>query len=272
MSSNNFVDISVPFSRKCIQDILAKRQRDTPCTIADIKRLDLLPSNVLEQVLSFLDTTTLFNIGQSCSSLLSILADSSTWYHICKRRWSIPDPQVVLTELELSSYNAMFVALCSILPLQGCWQLLQDYPCGHIILLRYESGRLIAEKYPAAEAGTPSPRLFAVSMAEQPARSGGTALHARAAVYDHDAAVSAAPRHARPPATVQASPARLRRLRRRAPQPVPTVMYRPLIASGTLYSVRARVRACARSRACDRACASGRARPTRPTLRPPPSC
>ena len=65
--------LPVPFTRPYLAEIGAKKRRsDLP---SERTRLDLLPTNVLEQIVSFLDGEGLNTTGSTCHSLLSILTD-----------------------------------------------------------------------------------------------------------------------------------------------------------------------------------------------------
>ena len=142
------LEIMIPFTRGWIRSAYS-RISETHQRIhqADVRRIDLLSQNILEQILSFLPVDSICCVSKSCSSLLFVCMDDSFWFQACSRQ-SVPCcPSVYRDQLGLRSYKAVYVALSAILHLQGHWQILQDYPYGHLIVVRYHQGQVVAEKY-----------------------------------------------------------------------------------------------------------------------------
>ena len=157
---------SIPFSRAWILQAASRFARSTKSDQGIELRLDFLPSNVLEHVFSFLDIEAICCAGQSCPNFLVLCADSAMWFQVCKRHFSPSDPHALQQELGLRSYQAVYAAVSIALRIQGLWRMLQDYPWGNIIAIRYDCGQLIGEKY---EAGSIQgrPRLFVLRFGEE---------------------------------------------------------------------------------------------------------
>ena len=87
----------------------------------------------------------LMRISSVCTGCRALLADESVWQALCKRAWSIDEADLSSEWPSLPSFRALYAVLETWAPRQGFHQLIDAYPWGALLLLRFRGGRFVGE-------------------------------------------------------------------------------------------------------------------------------
>uniref|UniRef100_A0A7S2IA19 F-box domain-containing protein n=1 Tax=Haptolina brevifila TaxID=156173 RepID=A0A7S2IA19_9EUKA len=123
----------------------------------------------------------LCQLSEVCSTFRSIVHDEATWQILCKYAWSIDAMDVSVDWPRLSSYRTLYALLETWAARQGFYALVDAFPWGALLLLRFHSGQFIGELIyhaPASDGGKcveqPRVRVLTVDFnAAQPASTSG---------------------------------------------------------------------------------------------------
>jgi hypothetical protein len=114
-----------------------------PSTLLDIS------VDAIATVLSHLGTrprlAELLQLGAVCRDLRALMCDESIWQALCKSAWSIADADLSSEWPTLSSFRSLYAVLEVWAPRQGFHQLLEAFPWGALLLLRFAGGRFVGE-------------------------------------------------------------------------------------------------------------------------------
>lgn len=127
---------------------------DTPVDVADAD--DGVPTTLLDLstdsiaiILSHLGRRPLLadvvRVAAVCTELRAMLAEEIIWQTLCKSAWSIADIDLSSDWPRLSSFRLLYAVLETWAPRQGFHHLIDAYPWGALLLLRFRGGRFVGE-------------------------------------------------------------------------------------------------------------------------------
>ena len=117
--------------------------REAPTTILD------LPVDSFAIVLAHIGVRPtlmqLCEISTACKGFHEHFAEDDLWQILCRYAWSLNDVDLSANWPRLSSYRALYATLEKWAPRQGFHQLVDAFPWGALVLLRFHEGFFIGE-------------------------------------------------------------------------------------------------------------------------------